>query len=82
MTTNKHKHIITNEIVRMRQLLFAYVTFLSLSKVSVLFNISSSHSNANLLTRHFSPEQLFVSKSSSILHALLHSQFHLLGFNI
>ena len=64
MTANKHKHIITNEIVRMRQLLFAYVTFLSLSKVSALFNISTSHSNANLRTRNLSQEQLFVSKSS------------------
>ena len=80
MTTNKQKHIISNQIVRMRQLLFAYVNFLSLSEVSGLFNISSSHSNANLLTRYFSQEQFLVSKSSLILHALLHSQSHLLGF--
>ena len=47
MTTNNNKHIITNEIVLKKQLLLAYVAFLSLSKVLVAFNISPSHSNTN-----------------------------------
>ena len=57
MKTNNNKHIVTNEIVWKRQLLFAYATFLSLTKVSVVFNISSSHSNINLPTRRFLKEQ-------------------------
>ena len=47
MTSNINKHKITNEIVRTRQLIFSHVTFLSLSEVSVVFSISSSHANTN-----------------------------------
>ena len=47
MTTNNNNHIITNEIVLEKQLLLAYVAFLSLSKVLIAFNISPSHSNIN-----------------------------------
>ena len=43
MTTKYNKHIITNEIT-WRQLLFPHATSLSLSKISVVFDISSSHS--------------------------------------
>ena len=56
--------------------------FLSLSKFLVVFNISSSHSNMNLPIRRFSQEQFLTTKYSSILHALLHSQSHVLGFHI
>ena len=49
MTTNNNKHIIINEILRIKQL---HVTFLS--KPSAVFNISSSHSNTNLPIRRFS----------------------------
>ena len=45
MTINNNNVIITNEIASIRQLYFSYVTFLSLSKVSVIFDISSSHGN-------------------------------------
>ena len=62
MTPNNNKHIITNEIMRIRQSLFPHTTFLSLSKVSVVFNVSSSHSNTNLTIRRFSQEQFLISK--------------------
>ena len=42
--------------VRIRQLLFAHDTFLSLSKASIVFNILSSHSNTNLPIRRHSQE--------------------------
>ena len=45
MTINNNNVIITNEIAWIRQLFFSYVTFLSLGKVSVIFNISSSNGN-------------------------------------
>ena len=64
MTTNNNKHIITNEIMRIRQSLFADTTFLSLTKVSVVLNVSSSHSNTNLTIRRFSQEQFLISKYS------------------
>ena len=82
MKTNNNKHIITNETVWLRQLLFAHATFLSLSKISVVFNISSSHSNTNLPIRRFQQEKSSVSNYSSILHTVLHSQFHALGFHM
>ena len=83
MTTNKNnKHTITDQLVWIRQLPFAQATFLWLSKFSVIFNISSSHFNTNLRIRHVSQEHLLISKYSSILHALLHSQSHVLGFLI
>ena len=55
--------------------IFLRVTSLSSSEVSFVFIISSSHANTNLPNRRFSHEQLLMSKYSSILHALLHSQF-------
>ena len=51
-----------NEAITLAQAIF------SLSKVSVVFNISSSHSDTNLPTRRFSQEQFLVSKYSSTLH--------------
>ena len=42
-----NKHILTNEIVQIGQLLFSHATFLSTTKVSVVFNISSSHANTS-----------------------------------
>ena len=56
--------------------------FLSSSEASVVFNISSSHANAILSIRRFLHWQFLISKYSSILHALLHSQLHVLGFYI
>ena len=82
MTTNNNKYIIINEIVWIKQLLFVNATFLSLSKLSLVFNISPSHSNANLPIRLFSQDKCLISRHSSILHALLHSQSHVLGFHV
>ena len=65
-----------------KQLLFSHVNFLSLSKISVVFNISSSHRNTNLPTRCFSQKQFLKTKYSSTLNALLHSKSHVLGFHI
>ena len=45
MTINNNNVIIANEIAWIRQLYFSHVTFLSLGKVSVKFNISFSHGN-------------------------------------
>ena len=73
MLTNNNKHTVTNKIVWLRQSFFAHDTFLWLSKVSVVFNISSLHANTNLPMRHFSQEQFLISKYSSILHALFYS---------
>ena len=61
---------------------FCTCYFLSLSKASVVFNISSSYSSTNLLIRRFSKKQFLISKYLSILHALLHSQSDVLGFHI
>ena len=61
---------------------FCICYFLSLSKVLVVFNNSSSHSNTDLPIRRFSQNQFLISKYSSLLHALLHSQLRLLGFHI
>ena len=36
MTTNNKRHIITKEILRMRQLFFSHVTFLASNEVSVI----------------------------------------------
>ena len=59
---------------------FSHVIFLSLSEVSVAFNISSSYANAILPKRRFSHEQLLISKYLSVLRALILSQPHVLGF--
>ena len=79
MTTNNKKHIIADEKVSIISFCTCY---LSLRKVLVEFNISSSHSNNSLPIRFFSHEQFLISKYSSILHALLHSQSHVPGFHI
>ena len=60
----------------MQLFFFSHATFLSTSQVSVVFNISSSHANTNLL------EQFSKPKYKSILHALLHSQSHVPRFQI
>ena len=80
--SNNSKHIIINEIVLIRQLLFSHVTFLPSRKVSVVLNISSSHADTNLPVRRFLHEQFLVLKYPSILHALLYFQSHVLGFHI
>ena len=54
MTINNNKHIITSEILWARQILSTHATFITLSKVSVVFSISSLHSNANLPISRFS----------------------------
>ena len=65
MTTNNNKHITTNEVMRIRQSLFSHTTFLSLTFIiSVVLNVSSSHSNTNLTIRRFSQEQFLISKYS------------------
>ena len=40
------------------------------------------YANTNLPITHFSHEQLLISTYPSVLHALLHSQLHVLGFHI
>ena len=52
--------------------------FLSSSEVSLVFNIASSSASTNLPNRRFSHKNYLVSKYSSILHVLLHSQSHVL----
>ena len=66
--TADNKHIVTNNIVRIRQLFFSHVT------------VTSSHASTNLPNRHFLQEIFLISKYSSIFHALLHSQSHVPGF--
>ena len=84
MATNKNNHIITNQIVWIRQLFFAHATFLSISKVSVVFNVLSSHYNTNLPIRSFlQKKKKIISKYLSILDTLLHSSvLQVLGFYI
>ena len=53
MSTKNNKHIVTSDVVWVRQLLFSHLTFLSSSEVSVVFNISFSHANTNLPIRRF-----------------------------
>ena len=53
-----------------------------MNEVLVALNISSTHANTNLPKRRFSHEQFLISKHLSILHALLHSQSHVLGLHI
>ena len=61
---------------------FLHIAILLSSEVSIVFNVSSLHVNTNLSNRHFPHEQFLISKYSSILHALLHSQPHLLWFHM
>ena len=76
------KHIITSEIVRIKQLFLSHVTFLSFSQVSVVYNISSSYANTNLSNGCVSHKQFLISKYLPILHGLLLKQSHVLGFHI
>ena len=74
LATNNYKRIFTNKIVCIGKYIiylpiFVHATFLSLTKVSFVFNVSSSHSTTNLLIRHFAQEQFLISKYSPILHA-------------
>ena len=62
VTTNNNKHIITNEIVWIRQSFFAHATFLSLSEASAVLNISFFHCNTNLPIRRFLQKQFLVSE--------------------
>ena len=52
MKTNSNEHIITHKIVWLRQC-FVCVTFLLLSEVLFVFNISSPHANANMPNTFF-----------------------------
>ena len=61
-TANNNVYIIINEIVRIRQLLFTSVTFLSLSEVSSILNMSSLHVNTNLSNGRFLHEEFLISK--------------------
>ena len=45
-----------------KAIIFSHVTFLSLSEVSVVSNISLLQSNTNLRNRHFRYEQFLISK--------------------
>ena len=56
--------------------------FLLQVEVLVIFNILSSHTNTNLKNRRFLHKHFLISKYSSILHALLRSQSHVLGFHM
>ena len=51
--TADNKDIVTNNIVRIRQLFFSHVTFLSSSEISVAFSIRPSHASTNLPKRRF-----------------------------
>ena len=64
MTTNNNMHVITNEIVWIRQLHFAHATFFLSSEVSVVFNISSSHYNTNLPITFFTGAIFSIQKQS------------------
>ena len=80
MATNNDKHIITNDIVWIKP---SFFTCLSTNDVaSIVFHISSGHTNSNLSERCFLHKQLLIFKYSTILHALLHSQSYILGFHI
>ena len=61
-TANNNVYIIINKIVRIRQLLFPSVTFLSLSEVSSVLNMSYLHVNTNLSNERFLHEEFLISK--------------------
>ena len=52
---------------------FKIITFLLSSEISVVFNISTAHSNTNLPIRRLLHEKFLRSKYLPILHALLYS---------
>ena len=60
--------------MQLRQIFFSQVTFLSTSEVSIVFSITFSHANTNLLNRRFSHEQA--------LHPLLYSESQVRRFHI
>ena len=64
--------MIANKIVRKMQIFFSDVNFLSWTE----------HANTNLPNRRFLHNYFFVSKYTSILHTLLHSQSHALRLHI
>ena len=82
MTISNNKHIIMNETLWIRQLFFSHITFLSLSEVSVVFNMSLTYATANLGKRRSSQEQCLITKYLSFFQILLYSQLHILGFHI
>ena len=53
MTTSNNKGIITDETMRIRELISSYVPFLSSNEFSFVFNISSANANTNLPNRRF-----------------------------
>ena len=71
-------HIIINKIELIRHLNFSHAGFLKLSKVSVVFNISSSYTN--LPIRRYLHKHFLTSKYLSVLHASLYS--HVLGLQV
>ena len=73
-------HIIINKIELIRHLTFSRTGFLKLSKVSVVFNISSSYTNTNLPIRRYLHKHFLTSKYLSVLHASLYS--HVLGLQV
>ena len=73
-------HIIINKIELIRHLNFSHAGFLKLSKVSVVFNISSSYTNTNLPIRRYLHKHFLTSKYLSVLHASLYS--HVLGLQV
>ena len=65
------------------QLFLCFATILLSSKVPVVFKSSFSYVNFNLSNRRVLRAQFSTSKKYLyILHALLHSKSHLLGFHI
>ena len=63
-------------------IIFCVFLFYNEVRFQLAFNILSSYSNSNFSIRRFSHEQFLITKYSSILHALLHSQPHILRFHI
>ena len=60
-------HIIINKIELIRHLIFSRTGFLKLSKVSVVFNISSSYTNTNLPVRRYLHKHFLISRYLSVL---------------
>ena len=56
MIITNNKNTITSKLVLIWQKLFLHITFLLSGKVLVVFNISRSHPNTNLLIRRSSHE--------------------------
>ena len=80
MTTNINKHIIARAIAWIRQLLFSHVSFILSIGISVVFNILSSHANANLPIRHFFACKI-LSNQIFLAFTYLITQSHVPGFH-